>query len=64
MLDADFSRLTWISETTRGKTLFPLYLDENNADIVFRYLGIQLSNESNMTTGKIYKLVIVRYHRI
>ncbi|KAF5133279.1 CTP synthase [Metarhizium anisopliae] len=25
-----------------------------------RYLGIQLSNESNMTTGKIYKLVLVR----
>ncbi|KAM7191980.1 CTP synthase [Rhypophila sp. PSN 637] len=28
-----------------------------------RYLGIQLSNESNMTTGKIYKLVIEKERR-
>ncbi|PTB41835.1 hypothetical protein M441DRAFT_26991 [Trichoderma asperellum CBS 433.97] len=28
-----------------------------------RYLGIQLSNESNMTTGKIYKLVIDKERR-
>jgi CTP synthase len=28
--------------------------------VVVRYLGVQLSHESNMTTGKIYKLVIVR----
>lgn len=28
-----------------------------------RYLGIQLSRDSNMTTGKIYKLVIVGNHR-
>jgi len=28
-----------------------------------RYLGIQLSHESNMTTGKIYKLVIEKERR-
>jgi CTP synthase (UTP-ammonia lyase) len=28
--------------------------------VVVRYLDIELSRESNMTTGKIYKLVIVR----
>lgn len=29
-----------------------------------RYLGIQLSHQSNMTTGKIYQLVIVRHPSI
>jgi hypothetical protein len=60
MLDADYYRLIWILETTRGTTLLSLCLDEIIANILVRYLGIQLSNESNMTTGKIYKLVIVR----
>ncbi|KAK9775498.1 putative CTP synthase [Seiridium cardinale] len=33
------------------------------ADIGIRYLGIQLSHDSNMTTGKIYKLVIDKERR-
>lgn len=39
-------------------------LEKIITNIQLRYLNIQLSNESNMTTGKIYKLVIVRISRI
>lgn len=34
-------------------------IPNSNTDLVVRYLGIELSLDSNMTTGKIYKLVIV-----
>ncbi|KAF2794991.1 UTP-ammonia ligase [Melanomma pulvis-pyrius CBS 109.77] len=60
-----FSRL-WVSASRHGECFVladggvETDLDLGNYE---RYLGIRLSNESNMTTGKIYKLVIEKERR-